>query len=610
LVDIVVSAKEGGGECPICKEPMRVQKSFTHKGRTIEHGTFQVRETVYVCPARCRNDHDTLMTRRSKSVIQALMPNSMDGYDLMVFVGRKRLLEHRQREEIRTQLKEKHGIGLSSGGVSNLTRRFLEYLLRLHHARADRLKAALEADGGWPMHVDATGEGGRGTLFVVMAGWRKWVLGAWKIATERADLMLPCLRDTVNRFGPPCGAMRDLGRAITPAVEKLVSELRSDIPILACHQHFLADIGKDLLGADHNALRELFRNTKVCPKTKSLVRELGRKIGHRIDDARLAVVQWQSNLDDYRLPPGRDGLAVVRNIAQWILDYKANLSGLDFPFDRPYLSFHKRCLIALRAIDAFLRIPPDDRKVAGAIRRLSRIVSKVSCEVPFRQTVKRLSRRADLFDELRGKLRMAKNLPQKESAEDLDAMRDQFEAWTTGLEDRRPKRGPGKDIRDAIDIILKHIETHGDNLWGHVITLPENAGGGIRLMSRTNELAENFFGTLKHGERRRSGRKNLAQDLEHLPAETTLAYNLERPDYVKIVCGSLDRLPLSFAQLDMENGNRKKRWNPSQESESLMQELQLSTASLSTSDRQVVRTAQMNERIKRAASSRAPRVLC
>jgi len=106
------------------------------------------------------------------------MPNSITGYDLMVFVGLKRLLEYRQREEIRVELDEKHGIRISSGEVSNLVRRFLDYFLRLHHARAPQLKAVLETDGRWPMHVDATGENGRGTLLVVMAGWRQWVLGA------------------------------------------------------------------------------------------------------------------------------------------------------------------------------------------------------------------------------------------------------------------------------------------------------------------------------------------------------------------------------------------------------------------------------------------------
>ncbi len=65
---------------------------------------------------------------------------------------------------------------------------------------------------------------------------------------------------------------------------------------------------------------------------------------------------------------------------------------------------------------------------------------------------------------------------------------------------------------------LKHVDTHGDNLWGHIFPLPEYAGGGIRLLVRTNELSENFFNKIKHFERRRSGRKNLARDLEHPPA--------------------------------------------------------------------------------------------
>jgi len=608
LLDIVVSAKEEGGLCDLCKGPMRVQKTVEHEGRTIEHGAFNVRETVYVCGSRCHNDDGSLFTKRAQSVVQTLMPNSIVGYDLMVCVGFKRLLDHKQREEIIGELNENHGINLSSGEVSNLTGTFLEYLLRLHHARADQLRGVLEADGGWPMQVDATGEGGRGTLFVVMAGWRKWVLGAFKIATERADLMLSCMRDTVRRFGPPCGAMRDLGRAVSPAIDDLVSEMQLGIPVLACHQHFLADIGKDLLDPDHSALRELFRRTKVRPEINALVREIGREIGFQIDDARQAVLNWQA-MDDYRLPTGPDGLAVVRNIAQWILDYKADLSGLDFPFDRPYLSFYNRCMVVLRAIDAFLRVPPDDGTVVRMIRRLRRMASKVSCEVPFSQTVKRLHRRADLFDELRDKLRLAKELPKKETMEDLDEMRHQFETWTADLENRRPKRGPGKEIRDAVDIILKHVDTHGDNLWGHAIRLPERAGGGIRLMSRTNELLENFFGTMKHGERRRSGRKNLGQDLEHLPAEAALAYNLEHADYVNIVCGSLEQLPLAFAQLDMENPNRKKKWLPPQEVVNFEQELQLSTASLSSADRRLVRTDLMNQRIKKAASSRAPRTL-
>ena len=611
LSDVVVSAKGQKEFCDICQGPMHVQKTFQHEGRTIEHGTFFVRETVYVCTGRCRNNDNSLSTKRAQFVTQAIMPNSITGYDLMVFVGIKRFLEHRQREEIRSELSEKHGIKISSGEVSNLSRRFLYYLLRLHHSKADQLKIALEIDGGWPMHVDATGENGRGTLFVVMAGWRKWVLGSWKIATERADLILPCLQDTASRFGLPCAAMRDLGRAVSPAIDNFLSDLELNIPVLACHQHFLSDIGKDLLTPDHAVLRSLFRQTKTRPSINDLIRELGRKIGTHINDARQSVLEWQSMTDaEHRLPPGQDGLAVIRAMAQWVIDYKSESSGLDFPFERPYLDFYNRCMITSRAIDAFLRIPPDDRAVVRTIKRLSRYLSKVSCESSFHQTVKRLTRRAELFDEFRDKLRLAKKMPENESKKDIDAMQKQFEEWTISLKERRPMRGPGKDIREAIDVILKHIKVHGDNLWGHAIELPEIAGGGIRLVDRTNELLENFFGTMKHEERRRSGRKNLTQDLEHLPAEATLAYNLKHADYVTIVCGTLDNLPFAFAQLDEQEMSRKKRGELLQESTALKQALQVSSSSLSTADRHVVRTDQMSQRIKKAARSRAPHIPC
>jgi hypothetical protein len=526
----------------------------------------------------------------------------------MVRVGLERFLRHRQRHEICSMLENEEGIRISTGEVSDLSRRFVHYLARLHQARAERLKAALERDGGWPMHVDATGEGGRGTLLLVMAGWRQWVLGAWKISTERAELILPCLRETVRNFGAPCAAMRDLGRAMTPAIDDLVSELEPAIPVLACHQHFLADVGKDLLEPSHAKLRELFRRAKVRPKLRALVRDLGRKLGPSIGDARKAVIQWQSMADGgHGIASGSDGLAIVRAVAQWTLDYKAQASGLDYPFDRPYLDLYERCSTALRATDAFLRTPPENKKVKRALERLHRYLTPVDCDVPFRQTAERLRGRAALFDELRGVLRLAA-IPQKDETEpDLDRMRERLDELVASFKKRRPERGPAQDIRGAIDIILKHIDVHGANLWGHVIRLPESAGGGVRLVVRTNFPAENFFGGFKHDERRRSGRKNLAQDLEQLPAEAMLVYNLEHADYVALVCGSLDRLAEAFAQLDFDRHQMRMKGLPSDDRhQDLRSEIQLSSASLSTADRRVIRTEEMDRRVAAAARSRAP----
>jgi len=607
--DTCVSVNEEPGRCPVCGgDRWFVQKTRVRHGKTLTHGQFEARETVRVCATGCRHSGGLLVTRGAGSLTKHLLPASVVGYDIMVRVGLERFLRHRQRQEICALIEDEAGIRISTGEVSALSRRFVHYLARLHQARAERLKTALAIDGGWPMHVDATGEDGRGTLLLVLAGWRQWVLGAWKISTERAELILPCLRETVRTFGAPCAAMRDLGRAMTPAINGLVSELALSIPVLACHQHFLADVGKDLLEASHAQLRGLFRSSKVRPKLRALVRDLGRKLGPSVADARKAVRQWQSMAHSGEgIASGDDGLAIVRALAQWTLDYKAQASGLDYPFDRPYLDLYERCLTTLRATDAFLRNPPEDKQVKGALERLQRCLAPVDCEVPFRQITARLRRRAALFDELRAVLRLA--TPQADETEDdLERMQEKLNELVASLKTRRPERGPARDIRQAIDIILKHIDVHGANLWGHAIRLPESAGGGVRLMSRTNFLAENFFGTLKHDERRRSGRKNLTQDLEHLPAEAALVYNLEHADYVSLICGSLDRLAEAFAHLDHDQRKKHLRGLPSDDphQQDLGSVLQIASASLSTADRRVIRTEAMDRRVVAAAKSRAP----
>jgi rod shape-determining protein MreD len=83
----------------------------------------------------------------------------------------QRFVHHHQREEIRQELASRWGIPISSGEVSMLARKFCAYLSALHQTHAPALRALLESDGGWPMHIDATGEDGQGTLLVIYAGF-------------------------------------------------------------------------------------------------------------------------------------------------------------------------------------------------------------------------------------------------------------------------------------------------------------------------------------------------------------------------------------------------------------------------------------------------------
>ena len=596
---------------------MGVGKTLLRRVVTLAHGDLTVRETVHVCRAGCRTPSGGPPMRRAACLAACVPSGGTFGYDVLVHVGLERFLYHRQREEIREALEQRHGIVVSAGEVSRLARRFLDHLAALHERRAPALRAALERDGGWPLHADATGEDGRGTLLVAWSGWRGWVLGAWKIPTERADAILPRLRQVVARFGAPCAVMRDLGRAMIPALDALVGGLAHPVPVLACHLHLVADLGRDLLAASHDALRERFRQSKVRPKLRDLARELGRELGQGIDAGRESLLDWQHDFESsHCVPAGAGGLAVVRGLAQWVLDYPSvGDYRSSFPFDRPYLDLYERCLRAGRSVDAFLERPPEDRGVRRALERVGRALDTIAQDERAAALAQTLHSRAALLDELRDTLRL--DLPgarrarpvlsEEEAAAELRDIHAGLDRLTADLRERRPARGPAQDMRQAIDIVLAHLTRHGKNLWGHAIALPPGAGGGVRLVARTNNCLENFFRDMKHGERRRSGRKCLTQDFERLPAEAALAANLSRPDYVAILCGSLDGLQAAFAALDAERRGAQRSAETPSLPPAPPEPQPLVSASLPAADRRIVRTEAMDRRIDRAARSRAPR---
>ena len=475
--------------CAACGGSTRVQKTRVRGGVTIAHGRVRIAVKVSICAAGC----GAVGARRATDLSAIFPARATFGFDVIVRVGLERFVRHRQRDEIRAVLAAE-GVELSDGQISLLGRRFLEYPEALHLARAPALRAALAADGGWPMHIDATGEDGRGTLLVVLAGWRGWALGAWKVPTERADIIMPRLRQMAERFGPPCAIMRDLGRAVSEAAATFVARRRPTIPILACHMHFLRDVGNDLMRKMHEELRGRFRHFKILPQLRALARRLGRRLGPALPQAREAVERWlRQNDRGHHLPAGTQGLAVVRALAQWVLDFPSD--GLDqgFPFDAPMLDLYGRTIEVLAALDAFLRTAPSDAKVKSAAERLHRMLRPVACEIPFDRTASMLRARRALFHDLRDALRLGPKPahlarpPDAEASVEIEHVRDAVSKLTASLRLRRPARGPAREARRGIDIVLEHIDRHGPHLWGHAIRLPN---GGTRLVARTNNDLE------------------------------------------------------------------------------------------------------------------------
>jgi len=240
--------------------------------------------------------------------------------------------------------------------------------------------------------------------------------------------------------------------------------------------------------------------------------------------------------------------------------------------------------------------------------------------MPFAFIARRLSARALLFDRLRDALRIRVDtgsalpvLSADHAAKDLRDIKKALDALTQSLRAERPQRGPAEDTRKAIDLILDHLDRHGDSLWGHEVPLPHEAGGGIRVVERTNQIQESFWHQLKHRERRRSGRKVLTYDFESLPASAALAANLQKDDYTEILSGGLDGLPSAFATLDrshaqadpagaqVEAGLKQTHATSSSDPEDF------ATASFPRADRRFVRASELSETIGTAARSRSPR---
>lgn len=600
---------------------MIVQKTVSRPVQTLEHGPFRLREVVHECAAGCRHPDGSLVTRRASALAERLLPGRSVGYDVMVFIGLRRFLDHRQREEIQAELKSDYGITLSTGEISDLARLFLDYVRRLHEACAPRLRRALARDGGWPMNADATCEDGRGTLLAIIAGWRRWVLGSWKIPTENAEAILACARLTVHRFGEPCAVMRDLGKAMISACEDLVAGLSATIKVLGCHSHFLADVGRDLLKPGHDALRDALRRLKMRGALRTFARDMNRELGGELGTAREGFRDWQQQEpESHDLPAGDAGIAVVRGLAQWAFDHAAAEKSRNFPFDRPYLDLYDRCVRARRVVDGWLRTQPLDRRVLRVLRRLGRILDPVRQEPGLVRVARDLRVRANLFDELRKTLRLSpgsygrsqpwskRPMTLRQAREELRDIRAALKRFAASLRKRRPQRGPAQDLREAIDVIGDHLKRHGKSLWGHEVRLPAKAGGGVRLVDRTNNLSEHFFHAIKHGERRRSGRRNLARDFELLPPESALVQNFNHPDYVAIVCGTLPRLPRAFAEMDAAQRRKSPPRPKAAQPEAPVPQPSIETGSLPLIDRRLIRSEDMRRRIDAVVRSRPPRI--
>jgi len=456
----------------------------------------------------------------------------------IVHVGLRRYLGGKQRREIVEELWESKGIELSEATVTRLCDRFLIRLEMLHLLRAPHLRAAL--DGRWSLHIDATCERGYGGLLIGMDGFRGWILESSRIATERGEYIQPLVDEIVELFGDPLATVHDLGEAMATGVRSIRER---GIPDLVCHQHFLNAVGKKLLESAHSRLRTMLQRCRLLGDLRGLLGELQR---------------YRENASYV----GRFGSGRIRNellaAVLWCIEGEGHKE-LPFPFSLHYRDLVRRCQATLLKAESWVPAPrtSPERK---ALRRLGSLIRQIDRDHRFADTLRELDERWNAFGELRGILRLShgemlrQDVPSRQldlavvDHQRLQAIERDIQRYRKQLRQQVPDlaRGPRSNVPEAI--ILRYLDRYGDHLVGHPVVRDED-GTILAVVHRTNNPPEYFFGDTKQQLRRRVGRAQLRRDMQQQPAQAALAMNLRYPDYVRVLCGSLDNLPAAFADL-------------------------------------------------------------
>jgi hypothetical protein len=334
--------------------------------------------------------------------------------------------------------------------------------------------------------------------------------------------------ETTQLFGDPVAVVRDMSKACAKAVTSLTER---GVPDFVCHYHFVADIGRDLMRRDHegvngalaihgisHALRDLLSTLKTASGDSQQGREAKQLA---------AVVYWVLNGPGHKTPR--------------------------FPFGLPHLEYYNRVRSAAEVTRQWVS-KPWSKQLKKWVRTLEDIARRLDGDKELEQTLQELALGKELFDELRRLLRLEAD-PTNEQQPLLPeadvhlrrTIHTELDNFLRRLERLAPPRQEYQD-RSLYHTVLDHITKHRRHLFGHPV-IRDGTGEAICVVDRTNNPLETLFAKNKQALRRRTGRKYLSRDLEDLPAQVTLVENLRHPDYVRVVCGSLDNLPEALARV-------------------------------------------------------------
>jgi len=451
--------------CP-CGGRLKLQKT-RRKTVLSMTGPFIAHETVLEC-------RTCSATFASDALLRLVAKHCKVAYDVLTFVGRALFQRYRTSREVKDELSTKN-VRLSTSEIDYLGGKFITYLAAGHRQAAPRIGKAMEFNGGYVLHLDATHEGDAPALMTGMDGLSKIVLANVKLPSENADYIVPFLQKLQADYGAPIACVHDMGAGIL----KAVGIVFPGIPDFICHFHFLRDIGRDYLEPAYQILRQRLRYHATSSRLHEIVRDARLLLIEQSAAATLLAktIQNAGVPEDESLMP----VASAYSLALWCLQGKRAGGGYGFPFDRPLLEFVDRLLTVNRIMPELQeKLSLEDQKGNQILQSLAREVSCIGRdEHLLGKAVKELRWRCTVFDRLRKAMRIAapdgdKGLNDEGDPELILNIRQSVEQFRREL-DLDPK--PADDLLSLK--MAKQIDKYNEKLFADPIEVSTPSGKSI-----------------------------------------------------------------------------------------------------------------------------------
>jgi hypothetical protein len=530
---------------PLLSEPnagrLQVLKTHTRRVITLPIGPWIARETNWRDPV-------TAQIYGSADLRRLVAPGCTYGYDVLVEVGRRLFVEAQPVRQIIALLGQSH-VRLSPSTVSDLGRRFIVLLALAHRRCTHRLRQAISIQGGYILHLDATYEDKSPMLMTGIDAVMDIVLGNIKLPSEKAEGIVPFLRQLKECFGPPLALVHDMSKGILAAVE----EVFPGIPDFICHFHFLRDLGKDLLGAEYDTLRKRLQTHGTVGGMRARLRTWQKQI-----DADPPLQQALQQLPAWGWPSqplGQAPLLAAYLLAHWVLAGLQQGRGYGFPFDRPLLALARRAQEAHAQLQALISLaqqsPDKDWQRNLPFHHLLQDLRDLVHDHPLKHTLNRLENHGQLFDQLRQALRIApvngaqQGLNHDGEVVDMKILQHHVQAFTQEVRAR-----PDYSTTPALQKMIGQIDHYGPKLFADPLVVSTPQGPRTIQPQRTNNILERFFRNFKRDCRHKTGCHSLGRTLRTMLPDTPLVKNLQNQEYLKILLGGQLTLEALFAQID------------------------------------------------------------